>query len=89
MEVRSRRPRRHRHCARGRRRSQCHVYVTDGSGWVGKGDVRDRARRLSNGAIETLVNTEGGVEFTYTVTDTYKVTEESGPAPSRTARSTK
>jgi len=60
------------------------VAVESGSGWVGKGDVQTALGGLNNSAIQTLVN-EDGVHFTYTVTDTYLVTEEfyTGPDANR------
>jgi hypothetical protein len=58
--------------------------TTNGSGWVGKGDVQNALGGINNAAIQTLVN-NNEVKFTYTVTDTYLVTEEwyTGPDKNR------
>lgn len=61
------------------------VNVTNGIGFVGKGDVQNALGGMNNAAIQNLVDSTNGVTFTYTTTDTYNVVEEwtTGPDKNR------
>jgi len=68
--------------------SAASAYTIDpatGAGFVGKGEVQT-VLNLNNAGLQSLVDSQTGVNFTYEVTETYNVVEEfwTGPVKNRT-----